>query len=113
MVGDQDAGPRGLFVNFFDRPASTFKSIALLSLEYQAPIVVVGAARIAQPMQYRFYFEDMILPEDYATRPDAAQAITQRYTDALERMVRRSPEQYFWLHRRWKHQPQRKTKKAA
>ena len=113
MVGDQDAGPRGLFVNFFGRPASTFKSIALLSLEYQTPIVVVGAARIGQPMKYRFYFEDMILPEDYATRPDAALAITQRYTDAVERMVRRHPEQYFWLHRRWKHQPQRRTKKAA
>ena len=113
MLSDQDAGPRGLFVNFFGRPASTFKSIALLSLEYEAPVVVVGAARVGRPMQYRFYFEDVILPEDYATRPDAALAITQRYTDALERMVRRHPEQYFWLHRRWKHQPQRKTKKAA
>ncbi|MBV9124284.1 MAG: lysophospholipid acyltransferase family protein [Planctomycetes bacterium] len=114
MVGDQDAGPRGLFVNFFGRPASTFKSIALLSLEYQAPIVVFGAARVGQPMQYRLYFEDVILPEDYAGRADAPRAMTQRYSDALERMVRRHPEQYFWLHRRWKHQPQaRKGKQAA
>jgi len=45
MVGDQDAGPRGLFVDFLGRPASTYKSIALLSLEYQAPIIVLGAAR--------------------------------------------------------------------
>src|SRR5438552_4178614 len=37
MVADQDAGPRGLFVNFFGRPASTHKSIALLALEYRAP----------------------------------------------------------------------------
>jgi KDO2-lipid IV(A) lauroyltransferase len=114
MVGDQDAGPRGLFVDFFGRPASTFKSIALLSLEYGAPILVLGAARVGSPMKYRLYLEDVIRPEDYAARPDAARAITQRYTDALERLVRRHPEQYFWLHRRWKHQPQaRKARRAA
>ncbi len=112
MVGDQDAGPRGLFVDFFGRPASTFKSIALLSLEYQAPIFVCGAARIGWPMRYRVYLEDLILPEEYAGRRDAPRAITERYTRALERLVRRHPEQYFWLHRRWKHQP-RSAKRAA
>ena len=113
IVGDQDAGARGLFVNFFGRQASTFKSIALLALEYGAPILVEGAARIGQPMRYRLYLEDVIMPEDYANRADAPRAITQRYTDALERMVRRHPEQYFWLHRRWKHQPQEKKRKKA
>ncbi len=114
MVGDQDAGSRGLFVNFFGRPASTFKSIALLSLEYQAPILVLGSVRQGWPMQYRLYLEDVILPEEYAERSDATKAITQRYTDALERLIRRNPEQYFWVHRRWKHQPQaRKGNKAA
>ena len=113
MVGDQDAGQRGLFVSFFNRPASTFKSIALLSLEYRASILVMGAVRVGHPMQYQISFEDVILPEDYAGRADAARAITQRYTDALERMVRRHPEQYFWLHRRWKHQPLPRKAKAA
>jgi Kdo2-lipid IVA lauroyltransferase/acyltransferase len=37
--------------------------------------------------------------------------MTQRLTGGLERLGRRHPEQYFWLHRRWKHQP--KAKKAA
>src|SRR5262245_56806449 len=101
MVGDQDAGARGLFVNFLGRPASTFKSIALLSLEYSAPIMVMGAARIGHPLQYHLYLEDVILPEEYAKHADPVRAITQRYTDSLERMVRRHPEQYFWLHRRW------------
>lgn len=104
-LGDQDAGPRGLFVDFLGRPASTFKSIALLSLEYKAIVVVLAAARVGTPMRYRFYLEDIILPEDYFDRPDAVRAITQRYTAALERFVRRHPEQYLWLHRRWKHQP--------
>jgi Kdo2-lipid IVA lauroyltransferase/acyltransferase len=114
MVGDQDAGPRGLFVNFFGRPASTFKSIALLSLEYGAPILVLGAARVGHPMRYRIYLEDVILPEDLAHRPDAIREITRRHVQALERMVRRHPEQYFWLHRRWKSQPPaRKAREAA
>ena len=53
----------------------------------------------------------MILPEEYQGRPDALPAITQRFTSALERMIRRAPEQYFWLHRRWKHQPKAKKSK--
>lgn len=106
IVGDQDAGARGEFVNFFGRPASTFKSIALLSLGYRAPILIMGAARTGHPMRYRIYLEDVIFPEDYMGQPGANRAITQRYTDALELMVRRHPDQYFWQHRRWKHQPQ-------
>ena len=113
IVCDQDAGPRGLFVDFFGRPASTFKSIALLSLEYAAPIAVLGAARAGTPLRYHVYLEDIIYPEDYTNDPDAPRAITQRYTAALERMVHRHPEQYFWLHRRWKHQPQPRGKRKA
>jgi KDO2-lipid IV(A) lauroyltransferase len=114
MAIDQDAGPRGLYVDFLGRPASSFKSIALLSLEYQAPIFVFGAARVGEPLRYRLYLEDLILPEDYAADPHATRAITQRYTSALERLVRRHPDQYFWLHRRWKSQPTtRKNRQAA
>ena len=114
MVGDQDAGPRGLFVDFLGRPASTFKSIALLSLEYQTPIIVLGAARIGTPLQYVVHLEDIILPEEHAADRDPSRGITQRHVAALERLVRRHPEQYFWVHRRWKSQPPvRAVKKAA
>jgi KDO2-lipid IV(A) lauroyltransferase len=100
-------------VDFFGRPASTFKSIALLSLEYSAPILVLGAARIGWPMRYTVYLEDLILPEEYADHPNALRAITERYSRALERLVRRHPEQYFWLHRRWKNQPAKPHRQAA
>ena len=55
----------------------------------------------------------MIHPEEYDRTPDAIRAITQRFTADLERLVRLAPEQYFWLHRRWKHQPQPRGKKKA
>jgi Kdo2-lipid IVA lauroyltransferase/acyltransferase len=113
-LGDQDAGARGQFVDFFGRPASTHKAIALLALEYNATIVVIGSPRIGELMRYKITAEDVIRPEEYANRPDAVRAITQRFTAALERLARRAPEQYFWLHRRWKHEPPvRKSKKAA
>ena len=112
-LGDQDAGPRGLFVDFFGRPASTHKVMALLAIEYQVPILVVGTPKVAEPMRYLVDIGDFIRPEEYAGRPDAVKAITQRVTTALENIIRRHPEQYFWLHRRWKHQPKAKKNVAA
>ena len=64
-------------------------------------------------MRYAAIVEEVILPEDYEGDPDAVRAITQRFTSALERLIRRYPEQYFWLHRRWKHQPARSRRRAA
>ena len=46
------------------------------------------------------------------SQSDAVKAITQRYHAALERLIRRNPEQYFWLHRRWKSRPAEKKAKA-
>lgn len=112
-LADQDAGPRGLFVDFFNRPASTHKAIALLALEFQVPLLVLGTPRVGQPFRYQVQVQDLILPEEYAGKPDALRAITQRFTTALQRQVQAYPEQYFWLHRRWKHQPGKNRRKAA
>src|SRR5438876_5548132 len=79
-LGDQDAGQRGLFVDFFGRPASTHKAMALLCLEHRVPILVLGTPRIAEPFRYRVLIEDVIVPEEYADRNDAVRAITQRLT---------------------------------
>jgi KDO2-lipid IV(A) lauroyltransferase len=68
-------------------------------------MVVTGIPRIGTPMKFALLPEDVIDPRDYADRGDAIRAITERFTRGFERLVRRYPEQYFWLHRRWKHQP--------
>lgn len=105
-LGDQDAGPKGMFVDFFNRPASTHKAVALLALEHDALLVVLGVPRIGTPMRFALDIEEVIDPRDYSGRRlDAIRGITERFTRAIERLVRRHPEQYFWLHRRWKHQP--------
>jgi KDO2-lipid IV(A) lauroyltransferase len=113
-LADQDAGAKGLFVEFFGRPASTHKAVALLALEYDTTILVSATPKVGHPLRYRCEIADLIRPGEYAGRPDAVRAITERFSAALERLVRRHPEQYFWLHRRWKHQPApKKGKKAA
>lgn len=110
-LADQDAGQRGLFVDFFGRPASTHKAVALMAIEHNVPMAVAGTPRVDGT--YQVELADVIYPEDYARSPDAVKAITQRFTAALESLVRKNPEQYFWVHRRWKHQPQVRKKKAA
>jgi KDO2-lipid IV(A) lauroyltransferase len=112
-LADQDAGQRGLFVDFFGRPASTHKAIALLCLQNRVPLAVVVTPNIGAPMRYRIEIQDMIFPEEYDGRPDAVRAITQRFSAALERGVTKAPEQYFWLHRRWKHQPTKAARRVA
>lgn len=105
-LGDQDAGPRGLFVDFFGRPASTHKAVALMALQFDAPMVVVGVPRVGTPIKYEVEVGDVIDPREYRQRrADAVRAMTIRFTRAIEQLARKHPEQYFWLHRRWKHQP--------
>lgn len=115
LLADQDAGSNGVFVDFFGRAASTHKSIALLALEYEALICVGYARRLDETLsngwpRYELGCEEVIDPLDHASG-DAVREITQRYTAALERAIRRSPEQYFWVHRRWKSFP-REGRKA-
>lgn len=110
LLGDQDAGPNGVFVDFFGRPASTYKSIALLALEYRALLCVGYARRLPQETlengwpRFELGCETVIDPLK-CTSGDPVREVTQLYTAALERVVRRSPEQYFWVHRRWKSEP--------
>jgi KDO2-lipid IV(A) lauroyltransferase len=112
-LADQDAGQRGLFVDFFGRPASTHKAVALMALEHNVPMIVCGVPHLNG--KYHLWPIDIIYPEDYEKSPDAVRAITQRFTTGLETIIRATPEQYFWVHRRWKHAPpvRRKPNRAA
>jgi len=110
FLADQDAGQRGLFVDFFGRPASTHKAIALLAIEHRAPVVVGYARRVGPGFRYEVGCDAVIEPDEWTGTADDARLLTQRYTSALEKFIRKSPEQYLWLHRRWKHQP--KPRKA-
>ncbi len=105
FLADQDAGRRGVFVDFFGRKASTFRSIALLAIRYNTPIAVMAATRQGKKFQYKLSVEEVIHPEQWKDRQDEVGWITATYTKAIERVARRCPGQYFWVHRRWKTRP--------
>lgn len=103
FLADQSAGPKGCWVDFFGRPASAYKAMALLSLQYNAPILVCDVSRIPDTSM-RFRIEPLGLYDPLAP-PEGIEnvfEITQWFTTLLEERIRRSPEQYWWLHRRWK-----------
>ncbi len=105
FIADQNAGDQGLFVPFFGRLASSYKSIGLLAMRYEVPIVAGYARRVGGQFRYELSSVDIIRPEDWADRPDPLFYITARYNRAMETMIRRAPEQYLWVHRRWKSRP--------
>lgn len=113
ILNDQDAGARGLYVEFFGRPASTHKGPALLALQHRAPVVVGYARRLGDGMRYEMGTAAVIYPETVQSTRNPVQELTQRVAWALESIVRQAPDQYLWLHRRWKHQPKRRHRRAA
>jgi len=105
FMADQDAGHRGVFVDFFGRPASTYRSVALLAQRTGTPIVVAYGKRLSERLEFQIGVERIIRPEEWARVDDPIAWITQEYTRALEAIIRTAPEQYLWTHRRWKHRP--------
>ena len=69
------------------------------------PIVIAYARRLGTGFRFEIGAERVIHPAEWAERDDPLRWITQTYTAALERVVRRCPAQYLWVHRRWKHRP--------
>jgi KDO2-lipid IV(A) lauroyltransferase len=112
FIADQNAGPKGLFVDFFGRKASTYKSIGLLAMQYSVPVVIGYARRVGDRFKFKVGVQDIIHPADWQTREDPLRYITQRYTKAIEDVVRADPGQYLWVHRRWKTRPKGEVAEA-
>ena len=105
FIADQNAGDRGVFVPFMGRLASAYKSIGLLAMRYETPVICGYALRRGDRFMYDIGTADIIYPEDWANQHDPLYYITARYTRAIEMMIRQCPEQYWWMHRRWKSRP--------
>jgi KDO2-lipid IV(A) lauroyltransferase len=105
FVADQNAGKKGMFVDFFGRKASAYKSIGLLAMKYEVPVVIGYARRLHDRFSFECACQDIIQPADWKDKDDPLLYITQRYTKAIEDFVRADPGQYLWVHRRWKTRP--------
>lgn len=103
MLVDQGAaGLASTWVPFFGRYAKTPRGPAVFALRLGAPVVFAVALRTPEG-RYAMHFEEVVA-ESTGDREADVDRIVTAYTNTLERWVRRAPEQYFWHHRRWKHQ---------
>ena len=103
LLGDQAAhSQRGCWVPFFGKPASTHKAVALFSLSFDAPTIVVGVRRKHRMLQYQIDVADVIDPAAADFPYAGVQPMTEWYTGCLEKIILSDPQQYWWIHRRWK-----------
>jgi Kdo2-lipid IVA lauroyltransferase/acyltransferase len=105
FIADQNAGAKGCFVDFFGRKASTYKSIALVAMQFKVPVIIGGAKRLNDRFKFEFFMQDIIWPKEWESQDDPLRYITQRYSTALENVIRTEPSQYLWAHRRWRTRP--------
>lgn len=105
LLGDQHAGQRQCWVNFFGKPASTHKAVSVFSLGNKAPTMVSYARRLDKILHYEVGPEAICDPAASDFELGTIPLLAQWYTDHLESLIRRSPGQYWWLHRRWKGEP--------
>jgi Kdo2-lipid IVA lauroyltransferase/acyltransferase len=103
MLADQDARRHGVFVSFFGRPTSTAEGPARLALRTGAPMIVGFDLR--QPDGRHVITLLPPLPRPAPDDPDPVRTLTQSHVAVLESWIRRHPEMWFWLHRRWKTAP--------
>jgi KDO2-lipid IV(A) lauroyltransferase len=102
VLADQHVRPPdGIPAPFFGRPASTTAALARIVDRTEALVLPAAAIRIA-PSRYRLIVEPVL---DVRTLPAAereAGPLTARFNAILEQMIRRHPEQWLWLHNRWR-----------
>lgn len=117
---DQNVKRReGIFVDFFGKEACTSFAPALISIRTGAPVIPAYIVRDGIN-RYTMKVEKPIIPDLGKDRDDEIFNITQKLTKSLESIIRQYPEQWFWVHRRWKTRPKtmesgksRKTRKAG
>jgi KDO2-lipid IV(A) lauroyltransferase len=114
LLGDQHAGPKGCWVEFFGRPASCHKAIAVFPLSAGAPLAVAYNRRRLgkEPLQFEMGLHSHLDPRQGNAVLTGVKPVTQWYNQQLEQLIREYPSQYWWVHRRWRDAPA-KAKKSA
>jgi KDO2-lipid IV(A) lauroyltransferase len=103
LIDQHMTSPDAVYVDFFGRPAATTSTLAALALRTGAPVIPLFA--FPRPNgRYRMIYEHPVEPPRHDS-PDAVREFTQRCTDVLEMHVRRHPELWLWMHRRWRDAP--------
>jgi len=109
---DQHAGPPdGIEVDFFGHPAWTFKSLAIIAMATGAPVMPATSWREADG-SHVLRFNEPMMPIESDNPNEAIRVNTRAYNAALEKLILARPEQWYWVHRRWKTAERKKRSRA-
>ena len=104
LLGDQDAGPDGYFTEFMGRTASVFRGPAYFAWKLKCPLVTGFIFR--QPDgRHVLRVQPPVTPDPDWDQETAVARLTELHVQRLAEAVAAAPEQYFWVHRRWKTRP--------
>jgi len=96
---------RGVFVDFFSKPASTSDAVARMAMATGAPVVPCFMVREGESTHHKIVIQQPIEMEKTADREASIRENTRRCVAAIERAIREHPDHWNWIHRRWKTRP--------
>ena len=103
ILADQNAGGEGIDAPFFGRPARTTPAPAALAVLYNRPLVLVSCLRKGSGKRYEILLSEPIAPDMNAkSAKQEMERLTKLVNEETENLVRKGPEQYLWIHDRWK-----------
>ncbi len=106
LVADQNAARNGVFVDFFHFPASTARGPGIFAARTGVPVIFVDPRRLrGSKARYRVRFTQVTF-EPADDLKESVRRLAGAYITSLEEVIRESPEQYFWFHKRWKTRPE-------
>ncbi|NOY78246.1 MAG: lysophospholipid acyltransferase family protein [Calditrichaeota bacterium] len=111
LLSDQDAGKDGQFVPFFGRKASAPVGAALLALKSGAPMIY--SQTVWKNGRYVVEFKEIPTRDLDGPTPENLWELTRRFTETLEENIRKYPDQWFWMHRRWKTRPPGESERVS
>jgi KDO2-lipid IV(A) lauroyltransferase len=103
LIDQNCSWQEGVFVNFFGRPACTTNSLALLAFHTKAPVIPAFMVRL-EDGRYRMIFGEEVEIIDTDQREHDVLINTQNFTRIIEEMISKYPDQWLWVHQRWKTQ---------
>ncbi len=103
LLLDQRARLKPVLAPFFGRPARCDRSAGVLVRRLKAPVVYCVCYRTGEPLRFRWELPEVIWPEELAGA--SPEQVATRVNEGLERLILKAPDQYFWLHDRYRDTP--------
>lgn len=113
LLADQHGGPKGCWTPFLGHAASYHKALALFTLSGDAPMAVAYTLREKLPLHFTLGCAGVADPKLDGPECSGVKSLTEWYSHCLEQAIALAPDQYWWVHRRWREPPARIAKRAA